>query len=283
MFRIAHLSFSFAVVELTVVHPVEVQTEPKVTTRAAGEIPGLGTWRRWQSGYGRPVRRRSLLVLAAGAVVVVLLVAAASARPVRLWTARSAAPAEVARHTAGSTVPAAPASLLPEPTGLSSRTAAVLQILAILLLALMLGVGIPMARALARPTQAPPEARAPGGHETSALPDGPELDVVVAVDLAAARAALSEGPPRNAIVACWMQLERDAAAAGLSRIASETSAEYAARVVAKASVDPAPIAELAALYREARFSRHELGDEHRARALASLDRVAAALGAAVPA
>ena len=219
-------------------------------------------------------------MLAAGAVVVVLLVAAASARPVRLWTARSATPTDVATDTTRSTVPAAlPPSLL-DPTGLSSRTTAVLQIVAILLLALMLAAGIPVARALARPTHVP-ESRAPGGHETSALPDGPELDVVVAVDLAAARAALAEGPPRNAIVACWMQLERDAAAAGLSRIASETSAEYAARVVAKASVDPAPIAELAALYREARFSRHELGDEHRARALASLDRVAAALRAAV--
>ena len=220
-------------------------------------------------------------MLAAGAAVIVLLVAAASATPVRLWTAQSATPAELATDTTGSTVPAPPASLLPEATGLGSRTTAVLQIVAILLLALMIAAGIPVARALARPTHVP-ESRAPGGHETSALPDGPELDVVVAVDLAAARAALAEGPPRNAIVACWMQLERDAAAAGLSRVASETSAEYAARVVAKASVDPAPIAELAALYREARFSRHELGDEHRARALASLDRVAAALRASEP-
>ena len=232
------------------------------------------------SGYRRLVRPRSLLVLAAGAVVVVLLAAAASAGPVRLWTARSPAPADLATHTAGSTVPPPPPSLLHEPSGLSSRTTAVLQILAILFLALVIAAGIPVARALARPTHVP-ESRAPGGHETAALPDGPELDVVVAVDLAAARAALAEGPPRNAIVACWMQLERDAAGVGLSRVSSETSAEYAARVVARASVDPAPIAELAALYREARFSRHELGDEHRARALASLDRVAAALRAAV--
>jgi hypothetical protein len=63
------------------------------------------------------------------------------------------------------------------------------------------------------------------------------------------------------------------------RVSSETSAEYVARVVASGSVNAGPIGELAALYREARFSRHDLGDEHRARALASLERVAVALRA----
>ena len=74
-----------------------------------------------------------------------------------------------------------------------------------------------------------------------------------------------------------MNLERDAGEAGLPRAAAETSAEYVERVVAASSVDPAPIRELAALYREARFSRHELGDDHRSRALAALDRVEAVL------
>jgi len=153
----------------------------------------------------------------------------------------------------------------------------VLQILAVLVLALVIGAGIPTARVLRRPTQIAAN-RAPEGHDASALPDAPDRDVVE-VDLAAARAALAEGSPRNAIVACWMQLERDAAAAGLSRVSSETSAEYVARVVASSSVDAGPIGELAALYREARFSRHDVSDEHRARALASLERVAVALRA----
>jgi hypothetical protein len=74
-----------------------------------------------------------------------------------------------------------------------------------------------------------------------------------------------------------MQLERDAGAAGLSRNAAETSAEYVERVVTASSVDPAPIRELAALYREARFSDHELSDDHRTRALAALNRVEAVL------
>jgi hypothetical protein len=78
-----------------------------------------------------------------------------------------------------------------------------------------------------------------------------------------------------------MQLEHDAAAAGLPRDAAETSAEYVERVVAASSVDPAPIRELAALYREARFSRHELSDDHRTRALAALNRVEAVLRSSV--
>jgi hypothetical protein len=107
------------------------------------------------------------------------------------------------------------------------------------------------------------------------LPEFDDRSVVL--DVASARAALAGGTPRNAIVACWMQLERDAADAGLPRTPSETPTEYAERVIGASSVDRAPIAELAALYREARFSRHELSDDHRQRALVALERVAVAL------
>lgn len=108
-----------------------------------------------------------------------------------------------------------------------------------------------------------------------ALPDEPAPEL--AVDTDAARRALAGGTPRNAIVACWMQLERDAAAAGIPRAAAETSTEYVERVVAASSVDPGPIGSLAALYREARFSDHALGDSHRALALVALNRVEAVL------
>ena len=108
---------------------------------------------------------------------------------------------------------------------------------------------------------------------TEPFPDDDALDI----DIAAAHLALAGGDPTDAIIAAWMQLESDAAAAGLPRHDHETSAEYAERVVARASVDPAPIGELAALYREARFSRHQLGDAHRERAQAALHRVEAAL------
>lgn len=110
-----------------------------------------------------------------------------------------------------------------------------------------------------------------GGGDFEALPEvvGRQLDL----DVAAARSALAIGAPRNAIVACWMRLEGDAATVGLERLVSETSAEYTERVVASASLDPAPIGELAGLYREARFSDHAMDDRHRERALAALSDV----------
>ncbi len=107
------------------------------------------------------------------------------------------------------------------------------------------------------------------------LDDGSQLRM--AVDIDTARAVLSSGSPRNAIVACWMQLERDAAAAGLARFEAETSSEYVERVVVASSISSGPITELAGLYREARFSRHELTDAHRARAAEVLGGVVVAL------
>lgn len=113
------------------------------------------------------------------------------------------------------------------------------------------------------------------GEMDEPLPDVDEA--LVSVDGVAARRALAEGTPRNAIVACWMQLERDAADAGLARRESETSAEYVERVVEASSVDPGPIRDLSALFREARFSDHALDEGHRQRAVEALGRVEAAL------
>ena len=97
------------------------------------------------------------------------------------------------------------------------------------------------------------------------------------VEVDAARTALSSGQPRNAIVACWMRLESDIAAAGWPRSDAETSAEYVERVVAHASVEPSAISGLAALYREARFSDHALVEADRDDALAALSQVEASL------
>ena len=102
-------------------------------------------------------------------------------------------------------------------------------------------------------------------------------ETVLHVDLDAALTALTSGEPRNAIVACWMRLEQDAATMGFGRLEAETSSEYVARVVTAASVDPGPITELAALYREARFSLHHLDDTHRSSAVHALGGVVAAL------
>ena len=122
------------------------------------------------------------------------------------------------------------------------------------------------------------------GRRTGHFEPLPEVDDrQLDLDMAAARLALSAGTPRNAIVACWMQLEGDASEVGLPRLDAETSVEFTERVVASSSIDPGPIGELAALYREARFSGHRLDDDHRTRAFAALGQVEWSLGDAIEA
>jgi hypothetical protein len=65
--------------------------------------------------------------------------------------------------------------------------------------------------------------------------------------------------------------------AGLPRHVAETSAEFTTRVLASYSLDPSPVNELAALYREARFSVHPMEQADRDRALIALRHVHAAL------
>jgi hypothetical protein len=215
---------------------------------------------------------RKLVAGAATGVAMVLFVVAASSGPVRVWTTP---PAEVSPSSidgTGTLETVAPRESVPpvrRDPHLWGET--ILQVLRVVMLVLAATVAVWIVRTGRWPTPRRRGVRERRGREVTALPEAGEREP--AVDVEAARAALAEGSPRNAIVACWMQLELAAAAAGLPRGAAETSAEYVERVVAASSVDPAPIRELAALYREARFSRHELGDDHRTRALAALNRV----------
>jgi hypothetical protein len=90
--------------------------------------------------------------------------------------------------------------------------------------------------------------------------------------------ALEHGPPRNAIVAAWVALEAAAGGAGLPRHPAETSTEYVTRVLRVWDVDPRALAELAALFREARFSTHPLTEAHRQHAITALGTIRSDLG-----
>ncbi|MGI8869298.1 MAG: DUF4129 domain-containing protein [Mycobacteriales bacterium] len=93
----------------------------------------------------------------------------------------------------------------------------------------------------------------------------------------ATRAGLSydieQGEPRNAIVACWRRLEDVAAEAGAERGASETSMEFTVRLLHRYDVDPASAGRLGELYREARFSDHEMPEDARAAARRALNEI----------
>lgn len=208
----------------------------------------------------------------------VLLMLAASSGPLQVWRAPSQVNPAV--DGAGPAVtraePSRSASNPPEwPSWVGSLFALLGKVLVVAIVIAPVVIG-----AMRRFPQ--PRWRLPHAWRVRTMSLLPEVDERShRIDVASARAALVGGSPRNAIVACWMQLERDAADVGLPRRAFETPTEYVERVVTSSSVDPAPIGELAALYREARFSNHDLPDDHRTRALVALDRVEAALRAGV--
>ena len=92
------------------------------------------------------------------------------------------------------------------------------------------------------------------------------------------RDALQTGTPRNAIVECWHRFEELAESSGVRRLPWETSSEFTIRLLDRVSADESAVGELAELYRDARYSRHDVGEDSRDRATAALDRIHRSLG-----
>lgn len=104
------------------------------------------------------------------------------------------------------------------------------------------------------------------------------------VDLAAAvdeqLTALRQGPPRDAIIACWMRLQAATRVAGMSDDASETAVEFTVRAMGSLEIDNEAITTLSELYREARFSDHAMSEQQRELAAQALLGVSAQLAVA---
>jgi hypothetical protein len=90
---------------------------------------------------------------------------------------------------------------------------------------------------------------------------------------------LDQGGPGEGVVACWVQLERAAADAGTHRAAPDTASELVGRLIDRHPVSSAPLLRLADLYREARYSRHELPESARTEARMALEQLRAELEA----
>ena len=116
----------------------------------------------------------------------------------------------------------------------------------------------------------PRRPEAPPRLDVEVLPAS-EVARTLAEDHDAQLDAISGGSPRNAIVRCWLRLEESVGAAGLPRERYETAAEFTVRVLHRLDLDPRAIGELARLYREARFSEHELGEDARSAARSALE------------
>lgn len=120
--------------------------------------------------------------------------------------------------------------------------------------------------------------RQPPDDELEVLDD--RLDALAAEiesDAAGQRALLLAGEPRNAIVRCWHRLEVLVERSGVERRSSDTSTDTTVRTLGALQIDADAIESLAALYREARFSEHEMDESQRLAAVRALDVVHAGL------
>lgn len=122
-----------------------------------------------------------------------------------------------------------------------------------------------------------------GGEERvdvalTVLDEPDRVAAAVVADTEEQDALLRDGDARNAIVATWHRFEVQGEAAGVPRHGAETSSEYALRFLDLADADTGPVRRLAELYREARFSEHEITEQHRAEAVDALAGIRRSLG-----
>jgi hypothetical protein len=190
--------------------------------------------------------------------------------PLRGSTGETATP-----HTDSNNLPRPPDQPASAPHD-SGKPVKVPQILDIFFLVMLILFALALMYLLFRRIQQARAARrriAEAADAVDALDDFPEDLLSENLQRTAERgiARLSEGDARNAIVRCWVMLEDTVAEAGLARDPALTSEEFTAAVLAQYAFTPDVIAELGALYREARFSQHALDEGHRRRAVAALN------------
>lgn len=210
-------------------------------------------------------------VLTALAVVLVLALAGLATHSGR-WTA------ELPRTAAPTAAPPAPLRTPPvAPTRPAERTDAPFQgdlevgipalvVVGLLLLLSLVGL-VMLVRRIPRWHRGPKAADVAVGPAGTALPDAVERALEV----------IEDPDAREAVIRAWLLLGAAAAEAGTPARPAETAAEYARRLAAAHDLPVPSLERLAALYREARFSDHEVRPGQREQAREELHRLRAAL------
>ena len=220
-------------------------------------------------------------VLLGTLVMLLVMTWAATAGPVRLFSGFGTA-SEPARPTA--IQPSPPASSLPTYRQITRNVHPTVDLSwlgELIGYAVLLGVGIGcllLVRGVWRTARQDRwlrvilrlRRRRPSAVPFDVLPDRQTARDTLEADAESALDAVETGGPRDGIVACWLSLEDTVAASGVPPRPSETSTELVTRVLHALDVDPRPVAVLAELYREARFSEHVMGEESRERARSAL-------------
>jgi len=156
------------------------------------------------------------------------------------------------------------------PRGLKGRAAGGLSRfewtpLGVVVVALMVTAGLWVARARrhARRWRRPPEEASP---EAALMAMEASLD-----DL------LAESDPRKAVIAAYATMEAGLGRSGFPRRASEAPREFVERALRGLALSDVAVKRLTGLFEEARFSRHEVGEDMRREAIAALKAVRAEL------
>jgi hypothetical protein len=105
-------------------------------------------------------------------------------------------------------------------------------------------------------------------------------DVVAALDDVLAELSDTDRDPRRAVIACWVRLERAAAAAGTPRQPGDTATDLVTRLLRGHRVSAEVLAGFAEIYREARYASHTVDEAMRTQARSALARLRAELASA---
>ena len=221
------------------------------------------------------MERRAAFALSTGTIVAVLFAAIATGGEVELAQRSPSLPWATTRDTPvpATTEPTAPPDHRP-PGDFRLRLPHIVDVAFQLLFVACVAYAavLVVAYRVASPSEAAMEVQAPAAGP-SPFDVVADMAAIIDADADAQRAALRHGSPRNAIVECWLRLEAAVLAAGVRQEPADTSTELTVRVITSYDVDSVAIERLAALYREARFSEHSMGEDARRAAIEALDEI----------
>jgi hypothetical protein len=137
-----------------------------------------------------------------------------------------------------------------------------------LLVAMLVGGGLALALMVLRSRAEPPE------EETQHDQQDPQAALAEAVSAAEEVLDHHGDGTRAAIIAAYAAMERQLAASGTTRLASDTPSDFVLRALAASRVSRGAATRLTDLFREARFSRQPMAPTAREDAARALARVA---------
>ncbi|WP_433052143.1 DUF4129 domain-containing protein [Dactylosporangium sp. CS-033363] len=114
---------------------------------------------------------------------------------------------------------------------------------------------------------------------------GAAEEVMAAVEAGIVELSDTDTDPRRAVIACWVRLERAAAAAGTPRLVGDSPTELVTRLLSAHQVSRPTLEGFADVYREARYATHPVGERSRQDAIGALRQIRAELsgvGASAP-